>query len=328
MASSPSLVEAKLRSLARTATGCELTEVDGALGTGIGPGPDPGTVRAFFLAEDDPRAVGRALQWSGSQQAVSLDLLAESHAGGLARRAGLLSTHPAPSISVWRVDGADAIPAEAEPMAPPPTIPPEHWSLAGVMSEAGARPLDDHGVLIAEVAGLEVGRVVDDGSGPTIDVGVGQADRELSQMIHRSDDPGDGLRRVIAAAIEFRRAGSHHPLTRVGRERWLRSLFIESPETVGATSLEPLVPLRPRGGLRDAEPSAAAGVAEDGRPIVVVANVGVDLDLIPEAADYRQAWNPEAKIVLVMPERDLPLSLSLLDRLPDASAVALETPWL
>ena len=332
MASGPSLVEAKLRALARSSTGCELTDVDGALGAGLGDGPEPGTVRAFYLADSEPRSIGRALHWAASRRAVSLDILAEGGAGDLARRASHLSEGPAenpgPSISVWEVNGANAEPASAAPLAPPPTIPNDHWTLAGLMSEAGARPVDDHGVLVAEVAGLEVGRVIDDGSGPRIDVGVGQADRELSHMIHRNDEPGEGLRRVIAAVIEFRRAGSHHPLTRVGRERWLRSLLLESPGLVGAASLEPVVPLRPRGGLRDADPSAAFGETVDGGPIVVVANVGADLDLMAEAGDYRHRCDPEAELVLAMPERDLALSVGQLDRLPNARAVALETPWL
>lgn len=232
-----------------------------------------------------------------------------------------------PAVAVWRVNGADATIARSRPAVDPPAIPGDHWRLAGVMSEAGARPIDDHGVLVAEVAGLEVARVVDAGGGPTIDVGVGQADRELNQVVHPDGEPGARLRRVIAAVVEHRQAGGHHPLTRVGRERWLRAALLDAPELVGAESLDPLVPLRPRAGLSRPEPSAACGRLGTGRPVVVVTTVGVDLDLVPEAADYRHRWDPEAELVLAMPERDLALATRLLGRVGAARAVALTPPW-
>ncbi|MDH3678820.1 MAG: hypothetical protein OEV40_02600, partial [Acidimicrobiia bacterium] len=197
------------------------------------------------------------MHWAAANGADRVEILAERGAADLARRAGLLNDEPGPSIAVWRVDGAELSEAAPAPPAAPPAIPASHWALAGVMSEAGARPLDDHGQLVAEVAGLEVGRVVDDGDGPVIDVGVGQADRELAQLVHREPDPGVGLRRVIAAVADYRRPGSHHPLTRVGRERWLRSVILEEPGLVGAEALEPVVPLRARSGLRRSEPAAA-----------------------------------------------------------------------
>ena len=89
----------------------------------------------------------------------------------------------------------------------------------------------------------------------------------------------------------------------------------------------PLVPLRARRGLVRNEPSAAAGRLASGRPVVVVAMVGVDLDLVPEAADYRARFDPEASVVLVLPPRDLALNLRLLDRLPSATAIAIPVPW-
>lgn len=319
---SAALNQARLRSLSRACAGVELDSIDPGIGAGRSGD------RGFFVVEDDPRAVGRALQWAMSQSLASVEILALSHASDLARRAGLVDASGlAPTATVWQVDGADVTEARARSAPSPPELPPAHWAMAGVMTEAGALPVDDHGVLIAEVAGLEVGRVVEGPDGVTIEIGVGQADRELNQLVHHEADVGAGLRRVIGATIEYRTGHVHHPLTRFGRERWLRSLLLDDPSLVGAAELEPVVPLRPRHGLLAPAPSAAAGHLESGRPVMVVTMVGIDLDLVPEAADYRQRWNPDAEIRLVTPARDQALSTSLAPRLGNAKVVALEGPW-
>ncbi|MGF1596438.1 MAG: hypothetical protein ACFCVK_05835 [Acidimicrobiales bacterium] len=316
------LNEIRLRALARACGIDASLEFDRVVGAGqAGPGGP-----AVYLAGDG-RALGPALRWAASRGAPRLELLALAAAGDLARRAALLASGPGPIVTVWRVEGAEVSPARPAPVATPPVLPAAHWALAGVMTEAGARPVDDHGLLVAEVAGLEVGRVVEGDHGPTIDVGVGQADRELSQLIHHDDDPGQGLRRVIGAVAAHRRSGSHHPLTRLARQRWLRSVVVDDPSLVGAERLDPLVPLRPRRHLDPRQPSAAAGHRADGTPLVVVAAAGIDLDLVPEAADYRQRWNPEAELLLVMPERDVTLSSGLVDRVPRCRAEAVAEPW-
>ena len=323
-----------MRALARAATGVELAEVDGSLGTGVAAGR---TERlGFFLAVDDPRAIGRALRWASANGLSTAHVLAERHAGDLARRAALLDDAPlddggAPSLTIWQVDGANVEPAEQVPPTEPPAIPADHWALAGVISEAGARPIDDRGVLIGDVAGLEVCRVVaggDDSNGsPTIELGVGQADRELHQLVHGKAGLDAELRRVISAVAQYRRPGSHHPLARVGRERWLRAALLDDPGPVDAESLEPLVPLRSRRGLKVAEPCAAAGHLVQGRPVVVVTMSGVDLDLVPEAADYRHRHDPDAALVIAVPARDLALSTGLLNRVANSTAVGLDPPW-
>ena len=317
----PALAEARLRALARSVAGADLATVDADVAGGVGRDGD----RGFFYVDDDPRAVGRAVRWALAQGLDRVDILAANGAADLARRATHLAGPPA--LGVWTVDGADVRPAEPCPCPAPPELPAEHWALAGVLTEVGAHPIDDHGVLVGEVAGLEVARVVDGPDGPTIDIGVGQADRELNQLVHSQLDADTGLRRVIAAVADLRTRHLHHPLTRVARERWLRSALIDDPTPVGAVELTPLVPLRPRSGLLAPEPSACAGTLASGQPVVVVAMVGVDLDLLPEAADYRQRWNPEAAIVVVTPPRDLSLNTPLLDRVPNATAVPVEGPW-
>ena len=270
---------------------------------------------------------GPAVRWTRAHQADRLELLALDHGADLARRADLLSGSTHPRLRVWDADGAETTLASARPVAEPPDLAADVWSLGGIISEAGARPIDDHGLLIGEVAGLEVARVVDGDDGPIIELGVGQADRELNQLIHRGAAVDAELRRVIAAVVDLRQAGSHHPLARLGRGRWLRSMILDEPALVDAVDLRPLVPLRPRSSLISNDPSAAWGTSADGSPLIVVATTGVDLDLVPEAADYRQRTDPTASIVLAMPKRDLRLNSLLLDLLPNAAAVAIEPPW-
>ena len=38
--------------------------------------------------------------------------------------------------------------------------------------------------------------------------------------------------------------------------------------------------------------------------MVVVCSVGIDLDVVPTAADARVLNNPDARVVIVVPERD------------------------
>ncbi len=306
--------------MSRACADVELERVDATIEAGVAGD------RGFYYVEDDSRAVGRALRWAEVNGLATIEVLATGGTADLARRAAFLGDE-APAVSVWQVEGATAIPAVPAPAPTPPEIPAEHRALAGLITEAGARPVDDHGVLVAEVAGLEVARVVDGPDGPVLDVGVGHADRELNQMVHAGADPVTDLRRVIAAVGDYRLRQSHHPLARVGRERWLRSMCLDEPGLVGAATLEPIVPLRRREGLRAAVPSPAAGTTADGRPVVVVAMVGIDLDLVPEAADYRHRHDPEAELVVVMPERDLALSAGALERLTSARAVVLAAPW-
>ena len=63
--------------------------------------------------------------------------------------------------------------------------------------------------------------------------------------------------------------------------------------------------------------------------VVVVAPVGIDLDLVPYAADARSALAPDARLVLVVPERDAhPVTLALAAALAaPAEVVAVPGDW-
>jgi hypothetical protein len=62
---------------------------------------------------------------------------------------------------------------------------------------------------------------------------------------------------------------------------------------------------------------------------VAVASTGIDLDLLPTAADLRLAHAPSARLVVVVPERDAhPVTRALASSLVDpAEVVALPGDW-
>jgi hypothetical protein len=74
--------------------------------------------------------------------------------------------------------------------------------------------------------------------------------------------------------------------------------------------------------VKDPVPCVAAGTDADGRPVVVVCSSGVDLDLVPFAADARAAHDGArpgeggSRLVIVTPSRDrLPVVGQIADRL-------------
>jgi hypothetical protein len=62
----------------------------------------------------------------------------------------------------------------------------------------------------------------------------------------------------------------------------------------------------PRPNVKDPVPCCAAGEDAHGRPLLVVCSTGVDLDLVPFAADARLAatGTGDARLVVAVPERD------------------------
>lgn len=262
---------------------------------------DVGRAAVFYATSD--RMAGPAMVWALRAEVAHLTLVAElEHAGSLARRtsdvAGLI-------VDVLAVHGTELAPAVAAPIVSPPELDRSAWELASIIGEAGARAVDDHGRIVAEVAGLEVARIVQPDDHPAeIEVGVGEADRELHGLVHSSMDRDAAVRRAVAMVSTERQKGSMHPLSRMARERWLRSLLLDDPALIGAAALEPVPPLRPRATVLGNVPVAAIGTRIDGSPIVVVCSTGIDLDVVPEATDYRRREDPDAALVIVVPERD------------------------
>jgi hypothetical protein len=88
-------------------------------------------------------------------------------------------------------------------------------------------------------------------------------------------------------------------------ERWLRSVVVAHPELVGAASLRPAPPPVGHGDLRRPCPASAAGADRCGRPVVVTCSTGIDLDVVPSAADARLAdGRPGCRLVIAVPPAD------------------------
>jgi hypothetical protein len=257
-----------------------------------------------------------------------LNVLAESATDVLARRAVLFD--PAPRV--WRIEGHGLAAVAAAPSVDPPdAAAPLTQEYARLLEDAGADVVCEHGVVAGEVLGLEIARVVvaDDGT-VGLEVGVGRHDREAFTMVHGDLPTPDALALVVSTVRENRRAGAEsHPLSRLAQERWVRSVLAERPDLVGATRLEPVVPLLPRDSVKDVVPACLVGEDLEGRPVVVACSVGIDLDLVPTAAEIRAHHAPGARLLLAVPERDdSPVTRRIAGRLREpAEIVVLPDDW-
>lgn len=266
---------------------------------------------AWVLLDDRPgNMLGAALAWMLRSGATSLHVLAGQETGLLARRASAFS----PPISVWHVEDRSLLPAVPEPHRAPAGVPAHHEGFRELIAEAGAEPQVEHGVLFGDVRGLEVCRVVDDPHlGTTrLEVGVGAHDREAFQMLHGDVPAVESLRRIVDIVLQHRRVGApRHPLNRLAAERFVRWRVLEDPASIGAVTLGVAPPPVPRVNLKDPVPCVATGRDADGRTVVAVCASGVDLDLVPFAADARSAVSAAdpgvgagVRLVLVTPARD------------------------
>jgi hypothetical protein len=195
----------------------------------------------------------------------------------------------------------------AEPFRDRHAAPDAHQQFRGVIEAGGAEPVEEFGVLAGEVRGLEVCRVVDDPhTGETrLEVGIGAHDRDAFAMIHGTVPTPESLARVVAVVAAQRRLEAPpHPFNRLARERLLRWQLTVDPSPLGALDLRAVAPPVPRRNLKDPVPCVAVGHDTTGRELIVVCSVGVDLDLIPFAADARMASGGAPRLVVVTPARD------------------------
>lgn len=271
---------------------------------------------AWVLIEDHPeRALGPALAWAIRKDARALHVLADRASGVLARRAEAFAF----PIGVWHVEERALLPAVPEPLLAPPAAPPAHRDLMPVIEAGGAQAVVEHGVVIGEVRGLEVARVVDDpvSGAVRLEVGVGAHDREAFALIHGDIPTEDSLRGVVDAVADHRAPGAaDHPLRRLVPERLLRWQLVQDPASIGLVSVVATEPPVPRPNVKDRIPATAIGRTADGDRVVIVCSVGVDLDLVPYATDARVAaggadgdttgvgGGPVSETWLVVPARD------------------------
>lgn len=267
---------------------------------------------AWVMLDEQPaRGLGSALAWAVRNGARSLDLLAERDTGTLARRAEAF-TYP---ITVWHVDDRTLLPAVAEPLAPPMPPRPQHLELVPTIEAGGAEPVVEHGVVIGEVRGLEVCRVVDDAATGAVrlEVGVGAHDREAFAIIHGDVPTVDALAGVVSAVVGARRVdAAQHPLHHLMPERLLRWRLQQRPQDLGLVAIESTQPPSPRPNVKDRMSCTARGRRADGAEVVVVCSVGVDLDVIPYATDARLTGSARSDVLVVAAARDLvPVTVEL-----------------
>lgn len=281
----------------------------------------------WVLADQRPeRALGGALAWGRQAGIRELHVLADEASGLLARRASCFVVPP----GVWRVDGRTVEPAVPAGPEPEVAMAPEVAAFVPMIEAAGADPVLEHGVLRAEVLGLEVARVVADHEGTRLEVGVGASDREAHRMVHGDTPTAAALAAAVAAVRDVRRPGAPtHQVNQLAGERWMRTILVRRPELVGAARLAPAPSPVRRTDLRQLAPAPAGGVDADGRPLVVVCSTGIDVDLVPAAADARLADGRGARLLLVVPEvDDHPLNRALAAALAEPAEVrALPGDW-
>ena len=256
------------------------------------------------------RSLGPALMWALRNNATSLKLLSSERAGELAR----IATHFDFAIEVFEVDAAGVARAAVPKSAEKIEVSVADEMFADFIKSAGAEVVREHGVISGEVCGLEVCRVVRatdsgdlDGAGESeLEIGVGAHDRETFKLLHGRTATIESLRKVIAEVAARRAVGAQvHPLNQLARERMLRHYVCQSPQLVGAKSLQVAQPPIARANLKDVVPCSAVGVSLTGEKMVVIFNIGVDPDVVSFGADARGQINGAADLVFAMPTRDI-----------------------
>jgi len=279
-----------------------------------------------LVGERPERALGGAMAWGRQAGVDGLHVLADDATGLLARRAAQFAEPPA----VWRIAGRTVEPAAPAHVGREAALVPEVAAFVPMIEVAGADPVVEHGVLRAEVLGLEVARVVADHEGTRLEVGVGAFDREAHRMVHGDRPTAEALAAAVAAVRDVRRPDAPtHQVNQLAGERWMRSILVRRPELVGAASLVPAPSPVVRTDLRQLAPAPATGTDLGGHPLVVVCSTGIDVDLVPAAADARLADGRAARLLLVVPEvDDHPVTRSLAASLADpAEVLVLAGDW-
>lgn len=290
----------------------------GAVADAARPGSFPGGVALVsadgdgrswaFLDSSDPvaavRRLGSALALALRAGAGAIHVLTDDidAAALVARRCALFEPAPA----TWLVEGASLRRADASPPAVELVLAPDAELYRPLLALAGLTPMMEGGVLRGELLGLEVARVeVGDDGVARLRPGVGRSDREAGALMRAELGEADALAQVRDLVAQQRHGGAErHPLNQLVPERWLRAVLVAEPGRFGAAALHPVASAVPRRNLQEKGVASAVGEDLDGQPIVVTCSTGVDLDLVPAAADDRLAHAPDARLILVVPERD------------------------
>ena len=293
-------------------------------------GGGSGAIAAVFA--DSPTGLAAAVDAAVRGGASHLYFFSEFNSADVARRAAAFDL----PVSVVAPDGDFETLTAAPPVLPLP-MPEVLRPVADRLRAAALDPVWEHGVLTGEWLGLEVARAVENGGHVEFDVGVGKHDREGNRLLY-PDGPTDALlAHAVATVAAIRKAGAApHPANQLVPDRWLRHVLVEHPSMVGLTSLVPVEPPEVRTDLRRRGVAPAWGVDPTGRPAAVVCSVGVDPDVVAQAADTRlhaPLW-PGApcsgwRLLIAVPEGDdHPLTRRCAALLADpAEVVAVPGDW-
>jgi len=298
------MAQLRLRTIVGVRSDVEVSEFGHAVGLVVDD------VAWVLVTGRHERSLGPALMWSLRNNATSLKLLSSERAGELAR----IAMHFDFAIEVFEVDAAGVARAAVPKSAEKIEVSVADEMFADFIKSAGAEVVREHGVISGEVCGLEVCRVVRamdsgdlDGAGESeLEIGVGAHDRETFKLLHGRTATIESLRKVIAEVAARRAVGAQvHPLNQLVRERMLRHYVCQSPQLVGAKSLQVAQPPIARANLKDVVPCSAVGVSLTGEKMVVIFNIGVDPDVVSFGADARGQINGSADLVFAMPTRDI-----------------------
>ena len=322
------LLRAQLGALVRDLTGSSVEPITLGANAAV---VDGGVAHVLSQVADAATLAG-SIAWTLRQGASSLVLFTDDLGADMARMAGYFTL----PVDVRAVQGAGSVPVEPAPLPAPAPVGHDD-ELEAQLRAAGLEVVVEDGIVRGEVQGLEVARLVvwpeesgGDGRLP-LEAGVGRFDRDAVAAMHQGEPPTTTLARSVGMVRAERVPGTAtHPLSRLARERWLRRSLVEDPARVGAAGLEPIETTVRRDSVRDVTPAAAAGTAVDGSPLLVVCSTGADLSFVPVAADTRERWDPDAPLVLAVPERDRLPTLDRLAGLLDrpATVTTVPAPWL
>ena len=245
---------------------------------------------------ESSRALGPVLAWT-SRFDKPVHLLVERDSGIIARRAQFFTS----SITVWHVNDRSLLPAVAEPHLPTVEAKLEHVAMMDLIASSGADALIEHGIVVGEVRGLEMCRVVDDNTTgeSRLEVGMGVNDREAFAMVHGELPKEEALRNVIEAVAVHRELDAMvHPFNQFGAERLHRWRALNEPASIGFADLSPADPPVRRMNLKDAVPCVALGTTLEGETSVAVFVQGIDLDVVPFAVDAASRCGVQRAVVV------------------------------
>lgn len=273
--------------------------------------------------DPNPRGwLGGAIVWAHRLNLGSLHVLLDHIASADVERSACLRNPP----KLWQITQRSVTPAVASPVATKAVSEDQLRLFSALIADAGAEVVVDHGVVRAEVLGLEVARVSTDETGLVfLEVGVGRHDRLANAMLGHDRDIAMSLKNAVGSVESRRRhdAGTH-PANQLARERWLRCIVRAHPDLVGVdTALHFTDSVRPA-TLKQLDPALLLG---DG--VLVACSVGVDLDAAIDAATIRARVDPKARLVLVIPEHDVfDAQRIIVGAIENARIVTVSNDWM